>query len=261
MQTTSLGSNVQTSSIKPRLAWLIPALLVILTLVAVAAAVWQWQRSQFHSALSQTALKQLLTPIDLNQSLSNTPANAADFLRVQGQWLPDSTVYISPRMQGGRMGAWAVSMLRYLDSSGAQYYIPVDRGWAAQNAPNALPNLAALTQQSITLQGHLLAKLPSAYALSNVKPTAMGLWANYDAQQHAELLRLDPAKVKPFVLQLSPDSPDAEAATMHRTSAAQTQAHWAEKSDKNRGYALQWLGLACVGLFGLAWMWRKRSST
>ncbi len=212
----------------------IPALLMLLALTASAAAVWQWQRSQYHAALSQ----QVQAP-----------------QRVTGVWLPDSTVYIAPRMMDARMGAWAVSVLQTADTKGLSSYIAVQRGWAQQIRPDAPPYLAPLSTQTVTLQGNWVNALPNAYALGQQTHAALGVWQNYDAKAHAQLLNI---ALAPQILVLSADSPDAERGVLRRSSAQKELNFFAEKADKNRGYAAQWLGLAIVGVGGLAWMWRGR---
>jgi cytochrome oxidase assembly protein ShyY1 len=154
----------------------------------------------------------------------------------------------------GRMGAWAVSVLRYQDASGAPRFLAVQRGWAAQSQPMHAPDIAGLTAAAQTLEGQLVDYLPKAFALQTVQPNALGLWQNHDLNHHGAVLGI---MLQPQVLVLSTSSPDAEAQQLRRIPAQQAVDALLDKANKNRGYAVQWLGLGCVGVFGLLWMWRQ----
>jgi cytochrome oxidase assembly protein ShyY1 len=229
----------------------IPALLLVLTLTAGAAAVWQWQRYQYHMALVQAAVDQSVTPHNLN----NQALPVAGPVMVAGRWLKDSTVYVSPRMMDGRMGAWVVTVLQFDDVVGQSRHIAVHRGWLAQTQPNQVPALPALPIGSVALQGEWVAALPRAYELQSKQPAALGLWQNHSVAAHSAILKLP---LLPQVMVLSPSSPDADAQLLRRVPAQQAIDNLRQKAASNQGYAVQWLGLALVGLFGLAWMWHSR---
>lgn len=230
---------------------LIPLLLALVTLAAGAAAVWQWQRIDYHAQLAQVATAQRLQPYSLNQSRNTQPGLAT----VTGQWLPNSTVYISPRMVDGKMGALVLTVLRYQDASGAQQHLAVQRGWAQQSQPNQMPALADLPAGTVKLKGELSASVPKAFELKAVTPQALGIWQNYDSLVHAKLVNQQLALP---ILVLTSDSPDSENTTLRRNSTEQTVLALQQKANSNRGYALQWLLLCLVGLCGLGWMWRTQ---
>jgi cytochrome oxidase assembly protein ShyY1 len=127
----------------------------------------------------------------------------------------------------------------------------VHRGWIVQKNVLEKPLLAHLTPETVALQGQLVPALARAFELTSPKYSELGLWQNHDVAAHSKLLgvQLDNA-----VLVLSPASQDAEAKTFKRDNPANAEKQWQEKADKNLGYAVQWLGLALVGLFGLLWM-------
>jgi cytochrome oxidase assembly protein ShyY1 len=233
---------------------LIPILLVVLTSMTVAAAVWQWQRSEYHALKATLATAQLAQP----QNLNTDAASSATYVAVTGTWLPNSTTFISPRLINGQMGAQVVSVIAYIDSKGAMQHIAVQRGWAAQSSPTVAPAVARLTSSSINLTGELVAALPKAFELKAVTPNHLGLWQNYDSTAHAELVKI---ALQPKILVLLPTSPDLEREQLRRIPAQQAIDALTQKANSNRGYALQWLGLSLVGLMGLAWMWRTRLKT
>jgi cytochrome oxidase assembly protein ShyY1 len=230
---------------------LIPILLVVLTLIAVVAAVWQWQRSEYHALKATAATAQLAQP----QNLNTDAASLATYVTVTGTWLPDSSTFISPRLMNGQMGAQVVSVLAYIDSKGAMQHIAVQRGWAAQSSPTVAPAVARLTSLSVNLTGELVAALPRAFELKTITPDRLGLWQNYDAATYAQLVKV---ALQPKILVLLPTSPDAEREQLRRIPAQQAIDTLTQKANSNSGYALQWLGLSLVGLMGLAWMWRTR---
>lgn len=235
----------------------IPALLFVLTLVALAAAVWQWQRSVHHEALALQARKAQAVQgaLNLNASSAAFEGNRSYPIRaqVQGQWLPASTTFISPRIVQGKSGAWVISVLKY-SVNGQVRHIAVHRGWAAQRAAFTAPNLPdASSAAGVQLQGELLAQLPRAYELTKPNLTALGLWPNYDASAYAVLLGV---KLEPYVLVLAPNSKDDDASKLLRGNPVDAERQWQGKADKNFGYFVQWLLLAGVGLCGLGWLWR-----
>ncbi len=229
----------------------IPALLLALTLCAGAAAMWQWQRALHHADLAKQATQQQSKPRNLNLE-ANT---GVGLVRLSGRWLPESTVFISPRMMDGRMGAWAVSVLQYQDATASTRHLAVQRGWAQQTQPMLAPVLAPLPSGVVTLQGQLVDALPRAFELSAVKPSSLGVWANHSLAAHGDSLRL---RLEPGVLVLSDASPDADAPQLRRVPAQQAIDLLNDKAASNRGYMVQWFGLFIVGLVGLAWMWRNR---
>jgi cytochrome oxidase assembly protein ShyY1 len=247
---TEVSYQSQRARTQPGLA-LIPVLLVVLTSIAVAAAVWQWQRSEYHAVKATVAVAQLAQP----QNLNTDTASSATYVTVTGTWLPDSTTFISPRLMNGQMGAQVVSVLAYIDSKGAMQHIAVQRGWAAQSSPTVAPAVAGLISSSVNLTGELVAALPRAFELKALTPSRLGLWQNYDATAHTELVK---TTLLPKILVLLPTSPDFEREQLRRIPAQQAIDMLTQKADSNRGYALQWLGLALVGLIGLVWMWQAR---
>jgi cytochrome oxidase assembly protein ShyY1 len=230
---------------------LIPVLLVMLTLVAGCASVWQWQRSVEHTFKAINAADQLSKPQNLN-SVDNL---LTSYVTVTGKWVAGSTTFVSPRLMNGQLGAQVVSVFSYNDAMGQARFIAVQRGWAAQPSPAVTPALTELTSSEVSLEGQLVSALPKAFELKSIAPTRLGLWQNYELFVHSEILKI---ALHPKILVLLPTSPDVEREQLRRVPAEQAIDALKKKADTNRGYALQWLGLSLVGLMGLAWMWRSR---
>jgi cytochrome oxidase assembly protein ShyY1 len=232
---------------------IIPALLVMLVLLALVASGWQWQRAQLHEkmALQTLSAQKNSVPVNLNQTVSND----ATSVNVSGYWVANSTVYISPRLIDGRLGALLVSVLRYDTASGKTRYIAVQRGWAPQSQPNVAPKQAALATERVELNGELSNHVTHAFELQSVQPVSLGLWQNHNLTVHGELLNV---QLDPMVLVLVHGGADADSLYLQRVPAQQRIDTLKQKSDTNKGYAFQWLGLALIGMMGLFLMWRNR---
>jgi cytochrome oxidase assembly protein ShyY1 len=229
----------------------IPLLLALLTVCASAAALWQWQRAQFHTELAQVTAQQQQAPINLNTDKDSGASQA----RVTGHWLQGSTVFVSPRIMDAQMGALAVSVLKYTDPQGQAHNIAVQRGWAPQTQPLQAPTVAPLSLSEVTLLGQRVDALARSFELKTMPLTTLGIWTNYDVAAHGAVLNI---ALDPRLLVLSDTSADADTLQLRRVPAQHAIATLTQKAASNRGYALQWLGLALVGVFGLAWMWRNR---
>lgn len=232
---------------------IIPAFLVVLVILAAAASVWQWQRANLHGAMAQEVMASQKNNLSLN--LNQNVPNGIGSVSVSGHWLANSTVYVSPRLMEGRLGALLVSVLSYEDGAGKTRHIAVQRGWAPQSQPNTVPKLVALATGRVELRGELSAHVAHAFELQSIKPVSLGLWQNHSVIAHGELLNV---QLDPMVLVLSQNSADADALHLQRVPAQQLINTLRQKSDTNKGYAFQWLGLALVGLIGLFFMWRTR---
>ena len=248
-------------------AWLIPLFLGVLTLVALFAAYWQWQRQAHHLDLAAQAQASLASaPIFIN---AQALAAAGRPVTVTGQWLAGSTVRIAPRLDAGRMGEWVVSVLQYRAADGSLRHIAVHRGWRLVNmtkdmnkdmTKNMSKNVAEdMTQGEISLTGQMASALGRSFELATPPaPSALGVWQNHDLAQHGKILNIS---LDLQILVQYTSTPAIPGWVRLDPKAAPAQ--WQDKADKNLGYRVQWLGLAAVGLAGLAWMgwtgWRGRN--
>ncbi len=125
----------------------------LLVLVSIAAAgglgLWQWHAWQLHRDAKATNLTQR-DPVPLTDVLGPNDAFPGDQVgqpvEVSGAWLPDATVFISGRPEGGTEGYWVVTPVGLSDGAA----LPVVRGWVAD--PAAVP---AAPTGSTTLVGWL----------------------------------------------------------------------------------------------------------
>lgn len=233
--------------------------LLLLTSLTLYAAIWQWQRAQYHDTLLKDILIQqadLKKKINLNTS--PFLGKISQVVSVSGKWLPNSTTYISPRIINGVRGALVISILSYINKQGGTYYIAVHRGWTIQKDANVPPDIPPLSTTVVDLKGQWINKISESFELSSIHLDKLGLWQNYNIIAHAQITK---TTLLPTILVLSPDSPDmyqSESAGFKRESPQIVAKKLIEKAAKNRGYMIQWLGLFMVGCFGLFILYRQR---
>jgi cytochrome oxidase assembly protein ShyY1 len=236
-------------------------LIIILILISLSlyAAIWQWQRAQYHDTLLKNILTQQL---DLNKIInlntSSSLSKVGQTVNVKGRWLPNSTTYVSPRIINGIRGSLVISIFSYINQQGDTHYIAVHRGWAVQKNANLPPDIPPLPTTTIDLKGQWASKVSQSFELGSIYLNSLGLWQNYNITAHAQLTK---TTLLPYILVLSTDSPDryhAESIELKRESPQTIVSQLTEKAAKNRGYMVQWLGLFIVGCFGLILLYKQR---
>ena len=256
-------------------------LILILIIAAFAAGVWQTQRAQQHQTAADAAL--------------NAVANDSQRAVLRGRWVKnadDTTIIVAPRIINAVAGVWVVSLWQNAGNDQENgSIVPVLRGWLPYIAAGTPPKIPLLfdakptdLSQPLILRGTWVKDLPKVYALSNTQPTQLGTttpWINYDAALHLALYdktaltkkTKDKSKnntentaenneASPTIfVQLAATNPADEtsaAAPWRRENPAPPAATWQTRADKSRGYAVQWFGLAGVGLIGLCVMLFRR---
>jgi cytochrome oxidase assembly protein ShyY1 len=128
----------------------------LLALVGLAACIllgrWQlhvWQGHRADNAASVTRLAAVPLDSVLGPDAAYPDAGLGRPVVVAGTWVPDQSVLVSGRPQGGATGYWVVTPV--LTSSGSE--IPVVRGWLADphgvpTAPHGAASLVGLLQPS-----------------------------------------------------------------------------------------------------------------
>lgn len=112
----------------------------IVLLAAIAAAAltarlgfWQLDRAEQKSALQQALAQQRGLPPLLQAALARepteVPAQLHRFVRLQGRWLPQRTVYLENRQMNGQPGFYAITPLELADGSA----VLVQRGWVPRD--------------------------------------------------------------------------------------------------------------------------------
>ena len=223
-------------------------LIVLATLLgmAITASMGQWQlrrAAQKQALVDARAAQAALAPID-GHSLGQAGDSAANrqglvyrTVQLQGQWLPEHSIYLDNRQMQGRTGFHVLTPLR-LQGSGA--VLLVQRGWAPRNFQDrsALPPVSTPAGE-VSVQG-LLAPWPSRmYDFGAVETGPLRQNLDFDAYRQETGLPL---------LELSVQQSGAPSEGLLRD--------WpvvASGVEKHHGYAFQWFALCA--LIALLYVW------
>lgn len=126
------------TALKP--AW-IAGLILALVVSGVFVLLGKWQMD--NAASAPPPLTQTETPVPLTEHFVPEKAmygtEADQVVTVTGQFLPDTDVFIHPRLHGEDEGYWVVSAFRVQGAPGDEV-IPMVRGWTAGTAqPDPAP--------------------------------------------------------------------------------------------------------------------------
>jgi len=223
-------------------------LIVLATLlgVAVTASMGQWQlrrAAQKQALVDARAAQAALAPID-GQSLGQAGDSAANrqgllhrAVQLQGQWLPQHSIYLDNRQMQGRTGFYLLTPLRL---QGSDAVILVQRGWVPRNFQDrsALPPVVTPTGV-VSLQGHLAPWPSRMYDFGAIETGPLRQNLDFDAFRRDTGLPL---------LELSVQQSGAPSDGLLRD--------WpvvASGVEKHHGYAFQWFALCA--LIALLYVW------
>lgn len=205
---------------------------------------WQLGRAAQKQAIAQARNDRAAMPELEGQTLVQPGFGAAERdalvyrrLALQGQWLPEHTVYLDNRQMQGRSGFYVVTPLRLRD---ADTVVLVQRGWVPRNFQDrtALPPVQT-PEGTVTLHGRLAPWPTRVYDFADLEtgPIRQNLvFEDYRLQTRLPLL------------ELSLQQTDADDQGLQRA--------WPEIAsgvEKHHGYAFQWFGLS--GLIALLYVW------
>ena len=221
-------------------------LLAALSGVVLTASLGQWQmrRAAQKQALVQARSdKAALAPVD-GASLGGAGDSAANregllyrAVQLNGQWLPEHTVYLENRQMQSRPGFFVVTPLQL---TGSQQVILVQRGWVPRSFTDrtALPPVQTPAGQ-VQLQGHLAPWPSRMYDFGAVEEGPIRQNLDFTAYRLQTGLPL---------LELSVQQSGAASEGLLR--------EWPEVAsgvEKHHGYAFQWFGLSA--LIALLYVW------
>lgn len=227
--------------------------------VAVTASLGRWQLSraaQKEQIQADIVARQALPPLSPTQwqaVLASHAAGADDAAwasihhrqaSVQGQWVPEATVYLDNRPLDGRAGFIVVTPLR-LEPDGR--VLPIQRGWLPRDATDRtrVPELPTPTGR-VTVQGRLAPPPSRMYELG--ADQAGRIRQNLDLPRLSAELK---AEVLPLSLLQSPDSGGADGAGPDGLTRS-----WPitfPDVHKHHGYAFQWFGLSTLIVVLYVW--------
>jgi surfeit locus 1 family protein len=218
---------------------------VVIAVAAAALALltarlgwWQLDRATQKQTLQATTDARSAQPVLNELPAQPGEADAALHRAVQlnGQWLPQHTVFLDNRQMNGRPGFFVLTPLLLADGSA----VMVQRGWQARNFQDrSVVTPVATPKDPVILSGRIA---PSPARLYEFESTARGLIRqNLDLDAFAVETRL---RLRPF--------------TVVQTSASGDglQRDWPAPSagvSKHHGYAFQWFGLSTLTVFLYVW--------
>jgi len=212
-------------------------------LITFNLGLWQLSRAQeklrLQASMEAQALQTPLVAKDFQQDPSlwqniHRPA------QLQGQWLPDSTVYLDNRSHQGQPGFWVMTPLRWAPGQ----VVWVQRGWVQRDRVDAqkAPHIDT-PSGNVTIQGRVAAPLSHMVELGTDAPANQSrprIQANLSLPQMQALVA---DNVSGILIQTGEPSEGLRR-------------DWpvvALSADKNKGYAFQWFAL-CALMAGL-YLW------
>jgi len=213
--------------------WLITAATVLGVAVTASLGRWQLSRAAEKEALQASIEGQARLPALASAEVAtatDAPALWWRPVRLQGQWVPERTVFLDNRQMHGQPGFFVLTPLRL---AGSTRVVVVQRGWVQRNFidRSALPALTTPTGM-VELQGRVA---PPPSRLYDFQGDAAGpIRQNLD-------LRAFAAETGLALWDASVQQTGADDAGLLRD--------WPIPNtgvDKHYGYAFQWFGLAAL---------------
>lgn len=154
-------------------------------------------------------------------------------IEVQGEYLPEHTIYLDNKTYKGRAGYHVITPLKIANSS---LCVAINRGWIATGYDRTILPLIPEISEPVKVTGIVVSPKSRALELSDKVLPVGKLWSNFDLQRYQEVTGLEMQPV--MVLQKDKiedglvrdwDKPDSGAS-------------------KNIGYAIQWFSLAATAI-------------
>ncbi len=223
---------------RPARRWLVTVAAFALVLLTARLGWWQLDRANTKLAMQAERDRAAnLPPLGQVELLAAPQADWAQRIsRLQGQWLPEFSVWLDNRPMGSRSGFILLTPLRL---AGSQQLIWVQRGWQAKGAgEHVAPPWPSTEKGVVSVQGRLAAQASRAFSLG--EPASGPVKQNLDLAASAAELRQAPL---PWVLWQTLDcAPLACDWPAPDTGVA-----------KHHGYAAQWFALSALTLGLYVW--------
>ena len=223
--------------------WLVLAAALFFAVLTARLGVWQLSRAEQKLALQQAIDQQSTLPVLTTAELLHEPTlwqSTHRRLQIDGQWLPEHTVYLDNRQHHGQAGFWVMTPFRW--STGQVVW--VQRGWVQRDLRDASKAPTVTTPSGrVAITGRLTADLSHMVELTSAVEPASGaarIQANLD---RAQMQAMVSDKVSGVLIQTDADSEGLKRDwTVVSVSA-----------DKNTAYAFQWFALS--GLITFLYVW------
>jgi cytochrome oxidase assembly protein ShyY1 len=208
---------------------------IAVTSLGIALGSWQTRRGDEKAALqAQLDVAEAMAPVHVGSKndFSQVSVQLPRRVRMQGELLPERTVFIDNRSLNGIAGFQVVTPLQLPDGAS----VLVNRGWIARDArdPALMPRVASPAGR-VEIEGLAVARVPRLLELAPPPSLRVpGIWPNLEPDDYARTTGLAVAR---FIVQQTNSSAD---------NLQRTWARPASGVEKHRGYALQWYGLAAL---------------
>lgn len=181
-------------------------LMVLAVAVATGLGVWQLDAWQARRADAQRDLT-TAQPVPLRSVMGPDSSFPGESLgrpvELSGRWVPQSTMYVSDRQEGGRTGYWVVTPVRVDGTASA---MPVVRGWAPRASAPSVAGSVRLTGWLQPGEGSGLVDrdpdddvIPEMRIASLVQHVPMDLYGGFviDSSAGSGLAQVDPTDAPP----------------------------------------------------------------
>lgn len=223
---------------------------LIVSGVTARLGFWQLGRAQTKESLNAiTQARQLEAPLrnDDWTSLKTAPESWLQrSVDVEGQWLPQFTVYLDNRSMKSQTGFYVLTPFQLTHGP----VLLVQRGWIARDRARSdlLPPVPT-PQGTVSLKAKLVSSPSKLMELGASTPAGEGFAV---LRQNIDMVEFGAETKLPMVatLQQTSEAPDG----LSRAWPASISG-----ADKNRGYAFQWFALSALALLLFAWfqVWKK----
>lgn len=214
-----------------------------LLVIALTFVLGQWQTSRARTKeklFEQAQQANAQAPLVIGAAWLETEQVAHRRVLIEGEFLPNTTVYLDNRFYQRQPGVEVLSTFRPRDSS---VNVIVNRGWMPV-LPDQRQHIRApkLPAGLIRLEGVAQIQVPNYWNLG--APAAgklSAIWPNFGFDAYTQLTGL---RLQPFVVQQTSVLAD-ELVRDWPIVGANAQKHW--------GYAFQWYALCVLTLVLWAW--------
>lgn len=228
-----------------------PKLWVILVtavsvIIFIELGKWQLSRADEKNARHELLEQYAKQPA---VALPNTLVRLEDFqyreVEVQGEFLPEHTIYLDNKTHQGQAGYHVITPLKVLNSA---LLVVVNRGWVATGYDRSvLPHVNEISG-IVKITGLVVAPELKTFKLSEIV-TAGKVWNDFNLLRFREEIGQE---IQPLMVLLKSDVEDGLIRNWDRPDSG---------SAKNLGYAVQWFLLATTAIIIFLVLNVKRKST
>jgi surfeit locus 1 family protein len=223
--------------------WMVLVAALLFAALTARLGVWQLdradQKNRAQAALNERRVMPPLPAAALALRPSEAAAQHSRLITLEGQWLPEKTVYLENRQMDTRVGFYAVTPLRLDDGTA----VLVQRGWFPRDQAERTRIVAPPAPAGrVVVRGRIAPSPGRIYDFAGAASGPIRQNLQIEAYARETALPLRPVSV------VEEDSPTASPDGLLR--------HWqapAADVQKHYGYAFQWFALSTLTIALYAW--------